>query len=57
MFAREEDALVIPVIGTCSWVVKVGVVPSVMFGDGAATGFVSVASLVRESTVPTLVSI
>jgi hypothetical protein len=46
MLAREEDALMIPVIGTCSRVVEKGVIPSVVVGDGATPGFVSIATLV-----------
>jgi hypothetical protein len=57
MLAREEDALMIPIIGTCLWVVKVGVVPCMVFGDSAATRFISVASLVGESAIPTFVSV
>jgi hypothetical protein len=37
MLARKEDALMIPVIGTGSRVVEVRVIPSMVFGDGAAT--------------------
>jgi hypothetical protein len=51
MLAREEDALVIPVIGACLWVVEEGIIPSMMFGDGAATWFIPIASLVGESAV------
>jgi hypothetical protein len=57
MFAREEDALMIPVIGTCSRVVEEGVIPPMVFRDGAATWFVSVASLVGESAISTLVPV
>jgi hypothetical protein len=57
MLAREEDALMIPFIGTCLWVVEIGVIPSMVFGDGAATQFVSVASLVGQSAIPTLVPV
>jgi hypothetical protein len=57
MLAREEDALMIPVIGTCLRVIEIGVVTPMMFGDGAATWFVSVASLVGESTILAFVSI
>jgi hypothetical protein len=57
MFAREEDALMIPVIGARSRVVEVGVIPSMMFGDCAATWFISIATLVGESTVSTLVPV
>jgi hypothetical protein len=57
IFAREEDALMIPVIGACLRVIQIGVVSPMMFGDGTATRFVSVASLVGESTIPALVSI
>jgi hypothetical protein len=57
MFAREEDALMIPVIGTCLWVVEVGVIPSMMFEDGAATWFIPIATLVGESAISTLVSV
>jgi hypothetical protein len=57
MFAREEDALMIPVIGTCSWVVEVGVIPSMVLGDGAATWFVPIASSVGESTISTFVPV
>jgi hypothetical protein len=46
MLAREEDALMIPVIGICSRVVEVGVIPSMVFGDGTMTWFVPVAMLV-----------
>jgi hypothetical protein len=57
MLAREQDALMIPVIGTCSWVVEVGVIPSVVFGDSATAGFVSIAALVGESAISTFVPI
>jgi hypothetical protein len=57
MLAREEDALMIPIIGTCSWVVEVGVIPSMVFGDGAAIWFIPVASLVGESTIPTFMPV
>jgi hypothetical protein len=55
MLAREEDALMIPVIGTCLWVVEVGVIPSMVFGDGTTTWFVPVATLVGQSAISTLV--
>jgi hypothetical protein len=57
MLAREEDALMIPVIGICLRVIEIGVVTSMMFGDGAATWFVLVASLVGESTIPAFMSV
>jgi hypothetical protein len=57
MLAREEDALMIPVIGTRSQVVEVGVISSMVFGDGTATWFVPIASLVGESAIPTLVAV
>jgi hypothetical protein len=57
MFAREEDALMIPVIGTRSGVIEEGVIPSMVFGDGASAGFVPVAMLVGESIIPTFVSV
>jgi hypothetical protein len=47
----------IPVIGTCLRVVEVGVIPSMVVGDGTTTWFVTVASLVGESAIPTLVAI
>jgi hypothetical protein len=57
MLAREEDALVIPVIGTGPWVVEVGVIPSMVVGDGTSTRFVSLATLVGQAAISTLVSI
>jgi hypothetical protein len=57
MLAREEDALMIPVIGTCSQVVEVGVISSMVFRDGAATWFILIASLVWEPTISTLVPV
>jgi hypothetical protein len=47
----------IPVIGTRLWVVEVGVVPSVVFGDGTTAGFISVTTLVGERAIPALVSV
>jgi hypothetical protein len=57
MFAREDDALMIPVIGTCFGVVEEGIVPSMVVGDGTSSGFEAVATLVGEGTIPTLVPI
>jgi hypothetical protein len=57
MLAREDDALMIPIIGTGCWVVKEGIIPSVVIRDGALSGFEMVAMLVGESTIPTLVSV
>jgi hypothetical protein len=57
MLARKEDALMIPVIGTCLQVVEVGVIPSMMVGDGATTWSVTVAMLMEETAVPALVPI
>jgi hypothetical protein len=47
----------IPVIGTCLGVVEVGIIPSMVVGDGTTTWSVTVASLVRESAIPALVLI
>jgi hypothetical protein len=47
----------IPVIGARLRVVEVRIIPSVVLGDGTTTGFVAIAPLVRESTVPTFVSV
>jgi hypothetical protein len=57
MLTQEEDALMIPVIGTRLRVVEVGVISSMVFRDGAVTWFVPIALLVGESTIPTLVAI
>jgi hypothetical protein len=57
MLAREEDALMIPIIGTCLGVIKIGVIPSMVVGDGTTTWSILVTTLVGESTVPTLVPI
>jgi hypothetical protein len=57
MLAREEDVLMIPVIGTCSGVVKVGIIPSMVFRDGTTTWFIPVAALVGERTISALVSV
>jgi hypothetical protein len=57
MLAREEDALMIPVIGTCLRVVEVGVIAFVVFEDGAMAGFVSIATLVGQSAILTFVPI
>jgi hypothetical protein len=57
MLAREEDALMIPIIGTCSRVVEVGIIPSMVFRDGTTTWFIPVATLVGERTISALVPI
>jgi hypothetical protein len=57
MFTGEEDALMIPVIGTCPRVIEIGVVPSMMFRDGAATWLIPIASLVGEPAISTLVPV
>jgi hypothetical protein len=57
MLAREKDALMIPVIGTCLGVVKVGVIPSMVVGDDTTTWFVTVASLVGETAISAFVPI
>jgi hypothetical protein len=47
----------IPVIGTCLWVVEVGVIPSMVVRDGATTWSVTVTMLMEETAVPALVPI
>jgi hypothetical protein len=57
MLAREEDALMIPVIETCLGVVKVGVIPSMVVGNGTSTWFVTATSLVGEGTISAFVPV
>jgi hypothetical protein len=57
MFTREKDALMIPVIGTCLWVVEEGVISSMVVRDGTTTWSVLVATLMGQSAISTLVSI
>jgi hypothetical protein len=57
MLAREKDTLVIPIIGTCLGVVKEGIIPSMVVGDGTTTRSVTVTLLVGETAIPTLVPI
>jgi hypothetical protein len=57
MFTREQDVLMIPVIGTCLGVVEVGIIPSMVVRHGTTTWSETVATLMGETAIPTLVSI
>jgi hypothetical protein len=67
MLAREDDILMIPVIGTGFGVVKEGIISSVMVEEGiissmmvwddALSWFETVATLMGERTILALVSI
>jgi hypothetical protein len=57
MFAREDDALMIPVIGTCLGVIEEGIIPSMVVEDGTSSWFKAVAMLMREAAIPTLMPV
>jgi hypothetical protein len=57
MLSREDDALMIPVIGTGLRVVEEGIIPSMVVQDDAPPGLELVAALVQESTIFALVSV
>jgi hypothetical protein len=57
MLTREDDALMIPIIGTGFGVVKERIVSSMVVRDNTLSWFELVAPLVRERTVLALVSI
>jgi hypothetical protein len=57
MLAREDDVFMIPVIGTGFGVVEKGVVPSMVVRDDTPPWFESVATLMGECTIFTLVSV
>jgi hypothetical protein len=57
MLAREDNILMIPVIGTGFRVVKEGIVLSMMVQDDALSWFESIATLVRESAILAFVSV
>jgi hypothetical protein len=57
MFAREDDILMIPIIGTGFRVIEEGIVPSMVVRDDALPWFESVATLMGERTIFALVSI
>jgi hypothetical protein len=57
MLAGEDDALMIPVIGTGIGTVKEQKIPSVVVQDDALSWFESVATLMGESTILALVSV
>jgi hypothetical protein len=57
MLAREDDALMIPIIGTGIGTVEERIIPSVVVQDDALSWFESVATLMGESTILALVSI
>jgi hypothetical protein len=51
MLAREDDVLMIPVIGTGFRVVEEGIVPSMVVQDDAPPWFESIATLMGECTI------
>jgi hypothetical protein len=57
MLAREDNAFMVPVVGTGFGVVEERVVPSVVVWDNTPSRFEGGTSLVREATVPALVPI
>jgi hypothetical protein len=57
MLAREDDVLMIPVIGTGFRVIEEGIVPSKVVRDDTSPWFELVAMLMGEGTVFALVSI
>jgi hypothetical protein len=57
MLAREDDVLMIPIIGTGFGVVKEGIIPFVMVRDDTLSWFESVATLVGESAILAFVSV
>jgi hypothetical protein len=57
MFAREDNVLVIPVIGTGLGVVEERVIPSMVVRDDTPSRFEPFATLMGESTIPALVSV
>jgi hypothetical protein len=57
MLARENDALMIPVIGTGFEMIKEGVISSMVIRNDALPRLELVTALVRESTILALVSV
>jgi hypothetical protein len=57
MLAREDDVLMIPVIGTGFGVVEKGIVPSMVVRDDASSRFEAVTALMGEGIVSALVSV
>jgi hypothetical protein len=57
MLAREDDVLMIPIIGTCFGMFEERIIPSMVVRDDTSTGFEPVATLVGERTIFALVPI
>jgi hypothetical protein len=57
MFARKDDALMIPIIGISFRVVEEGIVSSMMVGDDTLPRFELVATLMGKSAIFALVSV
>jgi hypothetical protein len=57
MFAREDDVLMIPIIGTGFGVFKEGIIPSVVTQNDTLSWFELVTVLMGECTIFALVPI
>jgi hypothetical protein len=57
MLAREDDILMIPVIGTGFGGIEEGIIPSMVVWDNTSSWFESVAMLVGECAILALVSV
>jgi hypothetical protein len=57
MLTREDDVLMIPIIGTGFRVVEEGIIPSMVVRDDAPSWFETVATLMGESTIFAFMSV
>jgi hypothetical protein len=57
MLAREDDVLMIPIIGTGFWVVEERIVSPVVIGDNTPSRFELIVVLMGECAILALVSI